>query len=51
MRSMAVTVIVRWPGARLQVDAGAGDVRAEPLAVRERDHVVLVALPDRRAPG
>ena len=32
---------------RLQVDAGAGNVRGKPAAVRERDHVVLVALPDR----
>src|ERR1700761_7081553 len=38
-------------GAGFQVDAGAGDVRGEPPAVRERDHVVLVALPDRRPAG
>ena len=36
------------PGARFQVNAGTGGVRAEPLAVGERDHVVLVALPDGR---
>jgi uncharacterized protein (TIRG00374 family) len=35
------------PLARHQVDARAGDVRGEPLAVRERDHPVLVTLPDR----
>ena len=38
---------------RHQVSAGAGDVRGQPLAVRERDHPVLVTLPDghRRRPG
>ena len=37
-----------------RVGAGALDVRGQPLAVRERDHPVLVALPDgdrRRVAG
>src|SRR6185437_10581296 len=37
------------PGAGFQVNAGAWRVRGEPLTVGERDHVVLVALPDGRA--
>ena len=37
-------VTVTWH----QVDAGVPDVRGQPLAVRERDHPVLVALPDGR---
>src|ERR1035438_9891201 len=36
-----------------QVGAGTGNVGGQPLAVRERDHLVLVALPDgdRRGRG
>ncbi len=39
------------PGAGFQVDTGTGNAGGEPLAVRERDHVVLVALPDRDPAG
>ena len=47
---MAVTVGGQAALAGEQVSARARDVRGQPLAVRQRDHPVLVALPDGDSP-
>ena len=51
MRPMAVTVRGQAALAGEQVSARARDVRGQPLAVRERDHPVLVSLPDGDSEG